>query len=58
MTQYMNLSTGEITFTHRTAVEWYRAGDEVEVTKVDNHGNILNALKWAHDQKEGVVCLH
>ena len=28
---YMNRSTGEITENHRTAIEWYRNGDEVEI---------------------------
>ena len=28
---YLNGSTGEITESHREAVEWYRAGDRVEI---------------------------
>lgn len=33
MKYYLNRSTGEVTEDHRTAVEWYRNGDIVEIWK-------------------------
>lgn len=30
-TEYINRETGEVTTSHREAVEWYRNGSEVEV---------------------------
>ena len=47
-TIYKNLSTGEITFSHREAVEMYRAGAEVAVL-VDNGGDRLEQRAlWVH----------
>ena len=31
MKYYMNLSTGEVTWSHEDAVCWYRAGDQVAI---------------------------
>lgn len=28
---YVNCNTGEITFDHYIAMEWYRNGDEIEI---------------------------
>ena len=28
---YLNRSTGEVTESHKQAMEWYRSGDEVEI---------------------------
>ena len=30
---YMSNATGEITFDHNEAVEWYRNGDEISIYK-------------------------
>ena len=38
---YLNRRTGEITEIHKIAVEWYRAGDEVEIWR-----NGKRALVW------------
>lgn len=40
---YMNLLTGEITESHREAVEWYRTGINVAVYK-----NGIKRLEWFH----------
>ena len=45
---YQNCSTGEITFSHKEAVEMYRAGAEVAVL-VDNGGDRLEQRAlWVH----------
>lgn len=38
---YLNCDTGEITFEHRTAMEWYREGTGVEIWL-----NGKMCLKW------------
>lgn len=40
---YVNLMTGEVTENHRQAVEWYRAGDEVDI-----YLNGRQACTWVH----------
>ena len=44
-TFYCNLTTGEITESHREAVEWYRNGDEVAVL-LKQHGDFCEKTRW------------
>ena len=45
---YQNLSTGEITFSHKEAVEMYRTGVEIAVL-IDNGGDRLEQRAlWVH----------
>lgn len=45
---YQNLSTGEITFSHKEAVEMYRTGAEIAVL-IDNGGDHLEQRAlWVH----------
>lgn len=44
---YMNVETGELTLWHKTAMEWYRAGDDVDILKlVDGEWKKLG--RWVH----------
>lgn len=38
---YLNCETGEITYSHKEAMEWYRDGSQIEIWR---NGKIV--LKW------------
>ena len=46
-TIYQNLTTGEITFSHKEAVEFYRDGAEVAVI-VDHVSYLEQKAMWIH----------
>ena len=44
---YKNKKTGEVTFNHRKAMEWYRAKDEIEVWDYSEVlGRMVCRLEW------------
>lgn len=44
---YMSTSTGEVVFTHREAMELYRAGHEVQIfIRIENQD--LPYVTWVH----------
>lgn len=44
---FLNLNTGEITESHRAAVDMYRAGDRVAVMEEKNGCDVLR-VTWEH----------
>lgn len=42
---YINKSTGEVTFVHKEAVEWYRTGVNVGIINAKNDKEIC---EWFH----------
>lgn len=47
-TVYQNLSTGEATFSHKEAVEMYRAGAEIAVLVDDGGDRLEQRALWIH----------
>ena len=49
MINYINMSTGEITENHNTAMEWYRKGDEISIVSwSDVLQDWIERLQWVH----------
>ena len=47
--EYVNLTTGEVTFSHTTAMEWYRGGDEISLQSYSEVlGEKIERLRWVH----------
>jgi hypothetical protein len=47
--EYVNLSTGEVTYSHATAMEWYREGDEISLQSYSEVlGEKIERLRWVH----------
>ena len=45
---YQNLATGEITFSHKEAVEMYRTGAEIAVLVGNGCGRLEQRALWVH----------
>ena len=49
MINYINMSTGEVTENHNTAMEWYREGDEISIVSwSDVLQDWIERLQWVH----------
>lgn len=49
MINYINMSTGEVTENHSTAMEWYREGDEISIVSwSDVCQEWIERLQWVH----------
>lgn len=46
---YMNMLTGEVTFSHNEAVEMYRTGAEIALLRWnEKQGEYIERVKWVH----------
>ena len=47
--EFVNLSTGEVTDNHATAMSWYREGDEISLQSYSEVlGEKVERLRWVH----------
>lgn len=47
--EYVNLTTGEVTDNHATAMKWYRGGDEISLQSYSEVlGATVERLRWVH----------
>lgn len=46
---YKNVQSGKMTADHRTAMEWYRAGVDIEIKVLDKaSGKYKTKTRWVH----------
>jgi hypothetical protein len=43
---YMNCNTGEITYDHKEAVEWFRTGANIKI--INDDGSTPGVTGWEH----------
>lgn len=43
---YENANTGEITYNHREAVEWFRQGIDINLYRYNADGELVVVLSW------------